>query len=463
MDGGERGLRGEARPGLGTLAAMSPLGAAHASVSARLLASALLVATVGCSRDEPRDLGDNPRDAVVIDESPVLEHLGQAYEGGGDRTIGSLLADPDPVFNTPPNPRALLDRQLAEHASLLPIDDGANLRVLTFNLGLLDRWYPFTTADVPEVDLRREHVPPRVFSGGWDVLCFQEVFETIDVDRIRLAAEDRGYRIYEGTSKNHGKHGLVIAVREALIDDEGQEYKHEQIYEQQYDTEHFPGPGVARGFLSWSFVHAPTGQRVTVLDTHTSSFAARWRVRAFQARELGLYVRSRVAKEIVVLGGDFNAAPYYPEDVFGVDDGEAVGEWFANTIMYPVLLHYAGGWMIDAMAASGVADDIDAIDGLPAYDEAAWDREPYGDRSLCDAEKFTLSWDWCNPLGFDNYGGASEYAARIDYIFVRDLGDDVRVLDAGLHYTEPETLGDVDIELSDHYAVGATLRLRNAR
>lgn len=435
-------------------------GSAYASVSGCLLAAALVV---GCSRDVPYDLGDNPRDAVVIDRSPVLEHLGEAYEGGGSRTIGELLEDPDPVFTSPPDPRALLDRQAMEQAALEPIEEGENLRVLTFNLGLLDRWYPFTTAWVPEVDLRREHVPPLLLAEGWDVLCFQEVFETIDVERIRVAAEDRGYRIYAGTSKNHEGHGLVIAVREALIDENADEFTHEQIYEQQYNAETFPGPGVERGFIDWSFVHAPTGRRVRIIDTHTSSFAARWRVRAFQARELGLYVRSRRAEEIIVLGGDFNAAPYYPEDVFGVDSGDPVGEWFANTIMYPVLLHYAGGWLIDTMAATGVADDIDGLLDLPDYDAAAWDREPYGDRSLCDGEKTTLSWDWCNTLGFDNYGGASEYAARIDYVFVRDLGDDVRVLDAGLYYTEPEMLGEVEVEISDHYAVGTTLRLRNAR
>jgi len=437
------------------------LGSAYASVPGCLLATALAV--VGCTPGVPHDLGDNPRDAVVIDNSSVLAHLGEAYQGGGSRTIGELLEDEAPLFTSPPDPRALLDRQAIEHAALLPIEEGVNLRVLTFNLGLLDRWYPFTTASVPEVDLRREHVPPLLLSGGWDVLCLQEVFDSIDVERIRVAAEDRGYRIYAGTSKHHEGHGLVIAVREALIDDNADEFTHEQVYEQQYGAETFPGPGIARGFIDWSFVHAPTGRRVTVIDTHATAYADHWRARTFQARELGLYVRSRQAEEVVVIGGDFNAAPYYPEDVFGVDDGEPVGEWFANTMMYPVFLHYAGGRLIDTMAATGAADDIDGLLGLPGFDPVAWDREPYGDRSLCDGERSTLSWDWCNSLGFANYSGASEYAARIDYVFVRDLGDDVRVLDAGLYYTEREMLGDVELELSDHYAVGTTLRLRNAR
>ncbi|HFE47330.1 MAG TPA: hypothetical protein ENJ18_17895 [Nannocystis exedens] len=422
-----------------------------------------LMGSVGCTPDEPYDLGEHPLDATVLDQSPVFEHLGASYEGGGSLNIGELLGNEELVFISAPDPRALLDRQAAEHAALLPIEEGVNLRVLTFNLALLDRWYPFTTVSMPEVDRRREHVPPLLLSEGWDVLCFQEVFDSLDVERIRLAAEDRGYRIYAGSSKHHEGHGLVIAVRAELIDDSAEEFTHEQIFEQQYDAEHFPGPGIARGFIDWSFVHAPTGRRLRVIDTHTTSFAKRWRMRSFQARELGIYMRSRPAEEVVILGGDFNAAPFYPDDVFGVEDGEPVGEWWANTVMYPVLLHYGGEAVFDVMAAAGSADDIDLLNALPEFDEVAWDREPYGDSTLCDSEKRSMSWDWCNSLGFDNYGGASEYAARIDYLFVLDRDDAVRVLEAGLRYIEPVPLGDLEIEISDHYAVGSTLRIRSVQ
>ncbi len=428
-----------------------------------VLALAPVLTLVGCTPDEPYDLGQHPLDATVLDQSPVLEHLGASYVGGGSLNIGELLRLEALEFNEAPDPRELLERQAVEHAALLPIEDGVNLRVLTFNLALLDRWYPFTTVSMPEVERRRQHVPPLLLSEGWDVLCFQEVFDSIDVDRIRVAAEERGYRIYAGTSKHHEGHGLVIAVRDALIDETADEVTHEQVFEQQYDSEHFPGPGIARGFIDWSFVHAPTGRRLRVINTHTSSFAGRWRLRSFQARELGIYMRSRPADEVVLLGGDFNAAPYYPKDIFGVDDGEQVGEWWANTVMYPVLLHYGGEAVFDAMAAVGSADDIDLLHALPEFNEGAWDREPYGDSSLCDGEKRSMSWDWCDSLGFDNYGGASEYAARIDYLFVRDRDDAVRVLDAGLRYTEPVPLGDLEIEISDHYAVGSTLRIRTVR
>ena len=218
---------------------------------------------------------------------------------------------------------------------------------------------------------------------------------------------------------------------------------------------------MARGFLSWSFVHAPTGRRIWLVGTHTTAFPSYWRERTFQARELGIYVRERPDEDVVVIGGDFNAAPYYPEDTFGIDGGDEVGEWWRNALMYPVMLHYGG--VIDAMATVRGAEDVTAMQALPEFDFDAWDREPYGDASRCDGEEVVFSWDWCNSVAFTNYSGASEYPGRLDYIFVRDDVDAVRVLDAGLEYTKPVDLAGLEIEMSDHHAVGATLRLRSGR
>ncbi|HFE45628.1 MAG TPA: hypothetical protein ENJ18_09050, partial [Nannocystis exedens] len=116
---------------------------ALARLSGPLLALLLapLIAAVGCTPDEPYDLGEHPLDATVLEQSPVLEHLGASYVGGGSLNVGELLRKEELEFKSAPDPRALLERQAVEHAALLPIEEGVNLRVLTFNLALLDRWY----------------------------------------------------------------------------------------------------------------------------------------------------------------------------------------------------------------------------------------------------------------------------------------------------------------------------------
>lgn len=391
-------------------------------------------------------------------DAPALAHLAAAIDGGDGMKLVDLLADPEPSFARAPDPSDLLAAQASEHQALPPIADGVDLKILTANVGLLDRWYPFTTVGVPEIDHRREYFADILLADGWDVLCLEEVWEDADVDRVRAAAESRGYRVYAGTSAHHQEHGLVIAIRESILDPGAPEVQIERQFENEYDAETFPGPGVRRGYLSWSFGHAASGAKLRVIATHVVAYNQHWRTRTFEARELGLFAATSPSDELVILGGDFNAGPYYPTDVFGEVDGEPVGEWFRNAIMYPVLLHY--GEMIDVLAAAGRATDVAAMDAqVDLYDAAAWAREAYGDAAACpERVGEVLTWDWCNDLAFAS-GGETEWGARLDFIFLRDLKKIARVRDASVVYVDPIQMGDRALYLSDHFGVATTLRV----
>ncbi len=418
----------------------------------------LSVSLAACSPNVPGDLGLRAQDQVKVGESPALLHVAAALEGGGDRTVADLLADEEPKFKAAPDPSDLFDAMYVEHKALPPLAEGDNLRVLTFNVGLLDRWYPFVTVGVPEVDARRARLAEMILSDGWDVLFLQEAWEHVDVQRFEAAAASRGYRVYGGSRQSHDQHGLVIIVREAIIDPVYREVIDEVDFDQQYEPEDFPGPGVRRGYITWRFRHATTGVDLRLVSTHIVSYNDRWFARDFEVRELGLAVRGAPAEEVVIVGGDFNAAPYYPHDSFGMVDGEPVTGWWRNSMMYPLMLHYGG--MVDVHALAQPATDVSLMAMVPPYDEAGWAREPYGDRSWCEGQvNTTFSWDWCNELAFAS-GGETEYGARLDYLFLRDRQRQARVLESSLVYTDAVDFGEAgELPRSDHYGFAATLRI----
>lgn len=409
-----------------------------------------LAVLVGCSADTvPSDLGEHPLDAVPLADSPALAHLAAAMDDPDGVTVEELYRQ-RPGYARAPDPSALLDGTRVEHEALLPLAAPEPLRVLSFNTGLLDRWYPFVVVQVPHVDARRERSPAELLGDGWDVLLLQEVWDERDVEAFEQEAARRGYLSYAGSSERHEEHGLLVLVREALVDPDGPDDRREQTFELQRDIERFPGPGVARGLLSWRFRHAPTGVVIHLFDTHTTAFPELAHVRDAQVRQLGLATRDVPDDELVVVAGDVNAGPYYPHDEFAEVDGEPVEDWWRNAQAYALLLHYGG--LYDAHAAAGQARDVEWMDRLPAYGPA-YRREPLGDASLCEAFERAFTASDCNSLYFEQYAG-TEYPARIDHVLVRDAMDRVRVRDSTVVYAEPLPEG---FELSDHYGVGVTL------
>jgi hypothetical protein len=329
--------------------------------------------------------------------------------------------------------------------------------VLSYNTGLLSRWYPFTHVGVPRYRERRAEAPRRLLADGWDVLFLQEAWEQVDAERFAAEAKAQGYAIYAGSEKKHAQHGLIILVREALIAPDAPQEFGEAQFEAQREIELFPGPGVKRGLIRWSFTHAPTGRRIHLYDTHFTAFPELWQERDVQARALGGRARSHPDEDVVIVGGDFNAGPYYPEDRFGFAGGETLTGWWRNAMMYPLMLHYGG--LYDSASALQPARDVERMGQiLLPFDHAAYAGTPLAGRcAAVPVDTFTAT--DCNSLYFEQYG-ASEYPARLDYIFIRDVERHVRVVATGLEYTEPLEFGAAgSFELSDHYGWSATLQI----
>lgn len=416
---------------------------------------------VGCSPDLPADLGEWAEDRVVIAGDPVLGHLAAALPDRGEGLTVEQFLRTQQDYGEGPDPGALFVARRAEHVALPPQGPAEPLRLLTYNTALLGRWFAFISTVMPELATRRRVLSDIVLADGWDIVLLQEIWDLQDVDRLRAAAKEHGYLVYAGSEAHHEEHGLAIAVRAALVDQDQPQERSEHQYEQQRELEDFPGPGVLRGFLRWSFVHAPTGVRLHLFDTHATSFPGFARTRDFQVRQLGGAVRAIPEDEVAFIGGDFNGGAYYPDDAFGVTDGDTVTGWWSNTAAYALLLYYAGAE--DLHNAAGVPTDVADMDAVPAWSSAHFDA-PFGDGVFCEREPrpFLTAID-CNSLYFRSYAG-TEYPARIDHLFMRDVQRRVRVQATEMAYTERRMFGEEGpFELSDHYGVAATLTLERLR
>ncbi len=424
----------------------------------RELVAFLVVLTLPACGDEdiPPDLGERPKDRVRLADDPRLSYLADALHDGADARVEDLFRGDRAQFAGPPDPTALFALQAADHADLLTLAAGEPLRVLTFNLGLLDRWYAFTRLVAPQIDLRRVRAPRELLAGDFDIICLQEVWEMEDIDRFAAEAARSGYVLYFGSEEEHVQHGLAILVRAALLGEEPQTRAEEQFAAQR-EIEFFPGPWIKRGYLRWSFTHSPTGRRMHVYATHLTSFPELWHERLAQVRALGEAVDQHADEDIVLVAGDFNAGPYYPEDSFGEVEGAAVGEWFNNATAYPLMLFY--GDMIDTHSALAPATDVLRMQQLLLpFDAGEYRGAPLAGRCSAIAGDAFTGTD-CNSLYFAQYG-ATEYPARLDYVLLRDRGEHVRVLASELLYTDRLDFGAAGrFELSDHYAYATTLQV----
>lgn len=401
----------------------------------------------------PPRLGAHPADSIPLDQSPLLKHLADALPEGGPQTPAQLLLGEAWDFTKAPDPTALFAADAAAPAGPLP--GGIPLRVLTYNTGLLERDYLVGSVAMPHVAARAAALPELLLTDNWDVLLLQEVWELDQVARFAEAAERHGYAMWAGTERRHPQHGLLILVRKALIADDGE--KTEVQFQAQRRLERFPGPNIRRGYLTWTFTHAPTGQRVRVATAHTQAFPGFWRVRTLQARELGIDLGATPEATTVILGLDLNAGPYYPEDRFGVTDGKPVEGWWRNTITWPLLRLY--GDLIDTAGVRAPAQDVAAMAALPPWSDRYLTEPLAGGCAQIPPGVFSAT--DCNPLYAANYIG-EEYPARLDYLFLRARPSAARVVESAHQYTQDETFASGQHPPSDHYGVGLTLELAPA-
>jgi hypothetical protein len=419
-----------------------------------------LIFGLACGPEIPADLGDHEADLVELDSVPQLAHLAAALDApAGVRAMDALAPEGLSLVRAP-DPSPWLTQEHEAHRARLAaatIDEtSARLRVLTYNTGLLRRWYALVITEVPHYDVRRHALPPALFTdpaGPWDVLMLQEVWETEDADIIAAAAAREGYAAYGGSERGHTRHGLMILVREDSMSGAGFLHTAEHHFELQRRIETYPGPEIERGWIEVEFEHPASGRTIRVFDTHAQSFAEHWRVRTAQARELALASRRVGAETLAIVGGDLNAMAYYPLNVLattdGTIDGDPIDTWWQNASMYGLLHHY--GELHDAWVAVHPPDEVGLLNALPSF-SGAWAETPYGSQSWCDDVNPFSAVD-CNGLHLEQYGG-TEYPSRIDLVTYRDPRDRVLVESAELVFTVPVDLeGAGQVELSDHYGV----------
>jgi hypothetical protein len=390
-------------------------------------------------------------DDALLTDTPVLMHLADAMDDPTDVSLFDLIDNTDITFSSAPDPTPLFEERFEAHQALPPLGDAEELSVLTYNIGLLDRTYLLIEhVGVPEIETRRAHMGERLFTSDYDVLLLQEVWEDSDVELLAEAGAEYGYTVWGGDDV-HDEHGLAIAVRSELIS--GTEEREEQQFDEQRDLEYFPGPGVKRGWLRWSFVLAGTTTRVHFYNLHATSYPEYYQLRDMQARQVGASVRSHGVGDVVVVGGDFNAGPYYAQDQWIDGDGDAVHDWWRNTVAYAAWLHYGG--LYDVMNAVGIPADVTLGNQFPQGFQGSL-TEPYGDASWCDTTRdVVFTGSDCNSLYMQQYAG-TEAAARLDHIMIRDRLSKVRVDDVRLDFLDADVDG---VELSDHYAVGTDIRI----
>jgi len=396
--------------------------------------------------------GELPADQVALADSPALAHLARAYPQAG--TVADLF-DRDLQPDTAPDPSAWYSHQRNAHVTLPGLWSGTQLRVLSYNVGLLDREYLLGRAFVPHLPERRARQLELLFDDGWDVLILQELWEWHDAQAFARAAEAAGYAHWLGSEDGHSFHGVGLFVRSELIGsttDQG-----EVPFDAQRKLEKWPGPGLERAWLEWSFELAGSGETMVVMGTHLTPFVDFWHVRDLQARQLGLRVASLPADAVVLLGGDLNAGPYYSVDSWVNAAGESVDGFWRNASTLPLLAHYGG--LVDARVLVNPPDDVVMGDAVPVGGGASYAETPYGSPDFCAEHAGTWTATDCNSISFASYGG-DELPSRMDHVLLRDDGGTVRVREGGLAYAEPDP--QLGYEISDHYGAWVMLTIGGA-
>lgn len=411
-----------------------------------------LVLCVGCAAGFHPKMGSLGADKTLLTDSTSLLHVSHASTALGE-DVESLLSRPREAVTRPPDPSGRMEAQRAAHLALPDLASSVELSVLTYNLGLMDFQVLGYPVQSPALEARRAATPGQVFALGHDVLLLQEVWRWQDVDALARMAHANGYVIWPGTPERHEEHGLVIAVRAERIG--GDTELDEGRFNAQQKVERWPGPGVRRGWLSFGFGLAGTGQEVTFFNTHATAHMRHWRVREQQARQLGAVAGAQ--EGLVFLGGDLNSAPYYPQDVWTTGMGNEEGDGWNNAVAWGLWQHYSGA--VDVVALVAGAEDV----RLQRHVPGDWTRflyDPYGDPSWCDAMLGgLLTGTDCNALYFEQYAG-EEPPARLDHLLMKDPAGQVRVdgVSVVLHdRTVPTDSGPV--EPSDHYGLVAHLRI----
>lgn len=420
----------------------------------------VLTAALAAGCVDPLALGQSEVDATRLADSDNLAHLAAALDDG-ELTVQELLERGESltVSSAPDPTQPLLDTAALDDDR--PTTGGVPLRVMTQNVALLDAnifWF-IDYAQTPLLDERRDELPGVFLDAEPDILFLQEVWLGEDVDRFAAAAEERGYEAVTGSRQGYND-GLMLLIRSTLLEEGSEVESGLQAYQVQDGLEEFPGPGIKRGYQWARFTHPQLGP-IVVFNTHMQAFPAMWLNRLKQARELGIAIeREATGGELVLVGGDLNAGPYYRDAKWESPDGTVEDSWWSNAFSYPMLLEYGG--LTDLAVMGRPLEDAasDVTLGDTVVNDAALALEIPGAREgFCEETPHTtFTASDCNTLYFQQYGG-TEYPARLDHLHVRDPEGRVRVLSTELRFTEVSSFDGVETEPSDHYGVSVDLMI----
>jgi endonuclease/exonuclease/phosphatase family metal-dependent hydrolase len=428
----------------------------------RSLSLAFVFLLGACAADDHPPLGESAADGALLADTPVLAHLLAALDAS-DLSAEDLFDGEQVRFVRAPDPTALLEGTQAENERR-PVAGGRGLRVMSYNLALLDAqiFGVIDHARTPFLDERRFAIPHLVLSEGFDVVTVQELWREEDIERFEEAARQYGYRAFVSPRGEHND-GLATFLRREVLAGGYAVQSGSRAYTAQDGLEKFPGPNIERGYLWVAFRHAQAGP-MRVFNTHMQAFPNQWLNRMRQARELGLEVVAQaVPGEVALVTGDMNSGPYYRDDAWLLPDGAEEPDWWSNAIAYPLLQHYGELHDVMVMGRSPETAAADVAQGkLVPNDPLTALVEPYGGGGYCEQPNHTFTATDCNLLYFQQYGG-TEYPARLDHILVHDPEGRVRVGEAAMGFTEPRDFNGALIEVSDHYAVWAQLFIQPER
>lgn len=427
------------------------------------------VASVGCSNLGGVGLGGDDTDSFKLADAAATAHFQDALDDGDSLTFQQVFERGDGItFSGKPDPSAFLRATNA-------VDDDrdrqgrAPLTVLTYNVAMLDvnlfGFVPY--AETPELETRRQTSPALIFARDADVVLLQEVWLDEDVEEFLRTGEEFGYRGFVHERSGHND-GLVTFIKESAIAGGTTTALDFAAYGSQNTQEYFPGPGIARGWMSVRFIHAEIGA-IRVYNTHMQAFSNNWMGRMKQGREIGIIMRTVLEEEgtpddISLIGGDFNAGPYYKSAEWELPDGAKEDRWFHNTFSYSTMLTY--GELVDLAIAGRPAEDAiaDVTLGDTVVNDAATALQIPGAREgwCSDTPSSTFTATDCNTLYFDQYAG-TEFPARLDHIFGHDPDGRIVASSSEIVFVEPAPFGGTVVEVSDHYGVEVDLLITPKR
>ncbi len=399
--------------------------------------------------------GHHAKDDALLLSSPALHHLAKAINNDDIRTASDLFTYADELrFLKAPNPSLLLKEMQHENAMRLKDSSflqGEKLSILTYNVGLLDVQLLgyIDYAKTPYLNERRQQLPKLIFEQAKDIIFLQEVWQEEDVLYFGKIASENGYKSFIGPRDNYND-GLITFVKKNIL---GPDFLfHAEPFVSQNSFEFFPGPQILRGFHHITIYHPRLGT-LHLCNAHLLAWPQKWDIRMEQAREITLYTsQNSRSEDLVFIAGDMNSGPYYKNDSWTMPDQTIVSDWWKNAIAYAIFLHYGDLNDLSAMGrpADQASSDVDLANNFTNNITAWCKNTPHVVFTATD----------CNNLYEKQYKG-TEYPARLDHIFARDLQRRIAVQKSGLLFTNKHRFTThLSIEPSDHYGVFVDLSVK---